>query len=160
MVITNLQIRKTLQLAPIILGLLALADLVLYFIPDFLGGLKINGYVTSLILLSLIAFYAYVGYPMFSMNLKKDRIIFRSHLALSTLFGKRLAVPRFNLLNLELDSSGFRDKLVVTYLNRHGKEAKQSFSITILSNRKKEMLKQAVEDFKRENSAQNLHLFI
>lgn len=160
MVITNLQIRKTLQLAPLILGALAIADLALYFIPDFLGGLKINGYVTSIILLSLIGFYAYVGYPMFSMNLKKDRIIFRSHLALSTLFGKRLSVPRMNLVNLEIDTTGFRDKLVVSYLNKHGKEAKQSFSITILSDRKKQMLKDAVESFQREQSPQNLHLFI
>ncbi len=160
MVITNLQIRKTLQLAPLGLLVLVVLDLILYFIPEFLGGLKVNGYLTSFILFSLIAFYAYVGYPMFAMNLKNDKIIFRSHLALSTLFGKTLAVPRRNITNLKIDYSGFRDKLVVTYVNRLGKEVSKAFSITILSNRKKRMLKQAVEDFDRDQSAQNLHLFI
>jgi len=160
MVITNLQIRKSLQWAPVALAVLVLADLILYLSPSFLGGLKINGYVTSFILLSLIAFYAYVGYPMFSMNLKKDKIIFRSHLALSTLFGKTLVVPRVNLSNLEIDQTGFRDKLKVTYLNRSGKEVSQKFSITILSERKKAMLRKAVEEFRREKSPQSLHLFI
>ena len=160
MVITNFQIRKTLQWAPVALLFLAIADVVLYFIPGFLGGLKINGYLTSLILLSIVAFYAYVGYPMFSMNLRKDKITFRSHLALSTLFGKPLVVPRMNITNLQLDFSGLRDKLVVTYVNREGKEVDQKFSISILSDRKKRMLVQAVEDFNREKSAQSLHLFI
>jgi len=160
MVITNLQIRKSLQLAPIALLVLILTDLVLYFIPGFLGGLKVNGYLTLVILLSFVAFYAYVGYPMFSMNLRNDKITFRSHLALSTLFGKRLVVPRRNITGLKLDYSGFRDKLVITYVNRFGKEVDKAFSITILSERKKNMLKQAVEDFNRERSAQSLHLFI
>lgn len=160
MVITNLQIRKTLQLAPVALLVLVLLDLILYFIPDFLGGLKVNGYITSFVLLSIIAFYAYVGYPMFIMNLKNDKVIFRSHLALSTLFGKRLVVPKNNITGLSLDYSGFRDKLVVSYVNRHGKEVQKAFSISILSDRKKRMLKNAVEDFNRERSAQNLHLFI
>ena len=160
MIITNLHIRKTLQLAPIVLLVLVLADLILYFIPEFLGGLKINGYMTTFILAAIIGFYAYAGYPMFSMNLKNDRITFRSHLALSSLFGKTLSVPRVNLMNLEIDKSGFRDKLIVSYLNKHGKEAQQRFSITILSDRKKRMLQEAVEDFQKEQSPQNLHLFI
>ena len=160
MIITNLQIRKTLQFAPIALVSLILADLILYLIPEFLGGLKVNGYLTSLVLLGLVAFYAYVGYPMFSMNLRNDKITFRSHLALSTLFGKKLVVPRRNITNLDLDYSGFRDKLLITYMNRYGREVTKSFSISILSDRKKQMLKEAVEDFKRERSAQSLHLFI
>lgn len=160
MIITNLQIRKTLQFAPIALVSLVLADLILYFIPGFLDGLKVNGYLTSFILLSLIGFYAYVGYPMFSMNLRNDKITFRSHLALSTLFGKKLVVPRRNITNLSLDYSGFRDKLMVTYMNRSGREVRKSFSISILSDRKKQMLKEAVEDFKRDRSANSLHLFI
>ena len=79
---------------------------------------------------------------------------------MSTLFGKTLVVPRMNITNLQLDFSGLRDKLVVTYVNREGKEVDQKFSISILSDRKKRMLVQAVEDFNREKSAQSLHLFI
>lgn len=160
MVITNLQIRKSLQLAPLALLVLVIVDLILYFIPGFLGDLKVNGYLTSAVLLSIVAFYAYVGYPMFSMNLKKDKITFRSHLALSTLFGKKLVVPRRNISGLHMDYSGFRDKLVVTYVNRYGKEVEKAFSISILSDRKKKMLQQAVKDFNRDQTAQSLHLFI
>jgi hypothetical protein len=160
MIITNLQIRKTLQWAPLALVSLILTDLILLFVPDFLGGLKINGYLTSAVLLSIVVFYAYVGYPMFSLNLKKDKFIFRSHLALSTLFGKTLMVPKNNITNLQMDLSGFRDKLVVTYLNKHGREDRKRFSISILSDRKKIMLHHAVEEFQKEKNADTLHLFI
>lgn len=160
MTITNLQIRKTLQYAPIALVTLVLADLILLFIPEFLGGIKVNGYVSALILVSVALFYGYVGYPMFSFDAKSDRIKIRSHLALSTFFGKKLNVPKMNITNLELDHSGVRDKLVVTYVNNQGVEVQERFSITILSKRKKEMLARAVEEFARERSAEKLHLFI
>ncbi len=160
MTITNLQIRKTLQFAPIALLTLVLADLILLFIPEFFGGIKVNGYVTGLILGSVALFYGYVGYPMFSFDAKSDYIKIRSHLALSTVFGKTLKVPKMNITDLKLDLSGVRDKLEIRYLNPQGKEVEDKFSITILSKRKKEMLKLAVEEFARERSPQNLHLFI
>lgn len=160
MTITNLQIRKTLQYAPIVLLTLVIADLILLFIPEFFGGVKVNGYVSGLIIASVALFYSYVGYPMFTFDAKSDYIKIRSHLALSSLFGRTLNVPKMNITNLSLDLSGIRDKLVIRYLNAKGQEVDQSFSITILSKRKKEMLAKAVEEFARERSPQNLHLFI
>lgn len=160
MTITNLQIRKTLQYAPIALLTLVLADLILLFIPEFFGGIKVNGYVTGLILGSVALFYGYVGYPMFTFNAKSDYIKIRSHLALSTLFGRKLNVPKMNITDLALDLSGVRDKLVIRYMDADGKEVEERFSITILSKRKKEMLGKAVEEFAKERSPQNLHLFI
>lgn len=160
MTITNLQIRKTLQYAPVALLTLVLADLILLFIPEFLGGIKVNGYLSTLIVLTVVAFYGYVGYPMFSFDTKGDYLKIRSHLALSTLFGKKLNVPKMNISNLVLDLDGVRDKLCVTYVNPQGVEVTEKFSITILSRRKKEMLQAAVEEFAREKSAEKLHLFI
>ena len=160
MTITNLQIRKTLQYAPIALVTLVLADMILIFIPEFFGGVKVNGYLSSLILLSILAFYAYVGYPMFSFDSKGDYLKIRSHLALSTLFGKKLRVPKRNIMDLKMDISGVRDKLIVAYLNNKGAKVEQRFSITILSRRKKAMLQAAVDEFARERSAEKLHLFI
>ncbi len=160
MTITNLQIRKTLQYAPIALVTLVLADLILLFIPEFLGGIKVNGYVSGLILSSVALFYGYVGYPMFSFDAKSDRIKIRSHLALSSLIGKKLNVPKMNITNLEIDNSGVRDKLIVTFVNNQGVEVQERFSITILSKRKKVMLHKAVEEFARERNPQTLHSFI
>lgn len=161
MIISNLQIRKTLQFAPLVLLGLILADLVLLiFVPEFFGGSAVNGYLTGLILALLVGFYAYYGYPMFTFDAKTDVLAIRSHLALSTLFGKTLNVPKMNITNLYVDTSGIRKKLVVTYINAQGVETDESFSITILSRRKTEMLIAAVEEFQRERSPKNLHLFI
>lgn len=160
MFVTNLQIRKTLQLAPIALASLVILDLILLFIPDFLGGLAINGYLTVLITLMIALFYAFFGFPIFSFNGAGDRLTIKSHLALSSVFGKTLSVPKMNITNLEIDLSGFRKKLVVTYINREGKEVSEAFSISILSNRKLKMLKKAVAHFEQEQSPATLHFFI
>jgi hypothetical protein len=160
MFITNLQIRKTLQLAPIALLTLIIADLVLIFVPGFLGGLALNGYLTIIITAAIVVFYAYFGFPMFSLDVKSDRVNIKSHLALSTVFGKTLSVPKMNITNLAIDRSGLRRKLVVTSINNEGQEVSESFSITILSNRKLAMLEKAVQNFKQEKSPVNLHFFI
>jgi hypothetical protein len=158
--ISNLQIRKTLKLAPIVLIILVGIDILFLFIPGFFGGLKLNGYVAVAIPLLAIGFYSYVGYPLFTFDAKSDVIKIKTHMALSQFFGKKLAVPRMNITGLAIDESTLRDKLVVTYINRHGKEVSDEFSITILSERKKEMLKQAIESLNQEHSPKNLHLFI
>ena len=160
MFVTNLQIRKTLQFAPIALLTLIIADLVLLFVPGFLGGLALNGYLSTIITLAIIVFYAYFGFPMFSFNAESDRIKIKSHLALSTLFGKTLSVPKMNITDLKIDLSGYRKKLVISYINSEGKEVSDKFSITILSNRKLKMLEKAVQSFEQEKSPANLHFFI
>jgi hypothetical protein len=160
MFVTNLQIRKTLQLAPIALATLIIADLVLLFVPDFLGGLALNGYLTTIITVSIVLFYAFFGFPMFSFNAESDRIKIKSHLALSTVFGKTLSVPKMNITDLKIDLSGYRKKLVITYINSQGKEVSDKFSISILSRRKLAMLEKAVESFAQEKSPVNLHFFI
>jgi hypothetical protein len=160
MFITNLQIRKTLRLAPIALLTLIIADLVLLFVPDFLGGLALNGYLSIAITAAIVIFYAYFGFPMFSLDVKSDRLNIKSHLALSTVFGKTLSVPKMNITNLKIDRSGLRKKLMVSYINREGQEVSDKYSITILSNRKLAMLEQAVRSFEQEKSPANLHFFI
>jgi len=160
MFVTNLQIRKTLQLAPIALLTLIILDLALLFVPDFLGGLALNGYLSTIITLAIVFFYAYFGFPMFSFNAESDRIKIKSHLALSTVFGKTLSAPKMNITDLKIDLNGFRKKLVISYINAEGKEVSDKFSITILSRRKLEMLEKAVESFEQEKSPANLHFFI
>ena len=160
MLVSNLQISRTLKYVPIILTVMVLIDILFLFIPGFFGGLKLNGYVAVAIPLAAIAFYSYVGYPLFTFSDKSDDVLkIRSHMAMSRFFGKELAIPKMNITNLEIDLSGIRKKLIVTYI-KGGKEVSETFSITILSKRKLKMLEAAVENIQREKSPRNLHLFI
>ena len=159
MLVTNLQISRTLRILPIILGLLVALDLTLYFIPDFLGNLKVNGYLAVSITALTILFYSYVGFPIFTLDAKSDIVKIKSHLALSKLFGKSRRIPKMNITNLEIDTSGIRRKLIISYLY-DGKEIRERFNVTLLSRRKYAMLEAAIEDLRRENSPRNLHYFI
>lgn len=159
MLVTNLQISKTLKWIPIALAALVVVDLLFLFIPGLFGDLKLNGYVAIAIPLMAIAFYSYVGYPLFTFDAKSEVIKIRSHMALSRFFGKQVVIPKMNITNLTIDLTGIRKKLIVTYL-KGGKEVSEKFSITILSDRKIKKLEQAVEDLARERSPRNLHLFI
>jgi len=159
MFVTNKQIGKTLKLMPILLLILVAIDVLFLFIPGFFGGAKLNGYVAIAIPVLVIAFYSYVGYPLFTFDAKSDVVKIKSHLALSTLFGKELVIPKMNITDLDIDLSGIRKKLIVTFI-KQGKEVSESFSITILSDRKLKKLEQAVADIHREKSPKNLHLFI
>ncbi len=144
---------------PILLLILVAIDVLFLFIPGFFGGAKLNGYVAIAIPVLVIAFYSYVGYPLFTFDAKSDVVKIKSHLALSTLFGKELVIPKMNITDLDIDLSGIRKKLIVTFI-KQGKEVSESFSITILSDRKLKKLEQAVADIHREKSPKNLHLFI
>ena len=159
MIVTNRQIGKTLRIMPAVLLLAVLIDVLFLFIPGFFGGLKLNGYVAVAIPIMVIAFYSYVGYPLFTFNAQADVVKIRSHLALSKIFGKELSIPKMNITNLEIDRSGIRKKFVITYI-KQGKEVSESFSITILSARKLKMLEAAVADVHQEKSPKNLHFFI
>lgn len=160
MLVTNFHIRKTLQWAPIALILLVLLDIILYFIPDFLGDLRVNGYVAIGIPLLAAAFYAYVGYPLFKLDARDNILKVQSHLALAGLFGKSLAVPQMNITDLQIDESGIRRKLIITYINAQGVELSDSFSITLLSAYRLKMLRRAVDNLREEDSPRNLHLFV
>jgi hypothetical protein len=159
MIVSNRQIGKTLRLMPPVLLLLVAIDVLFLFIPGFFGGLKLNGYVAIAIPLFVIIFYSYVGYPLFTFNAQSDVVKIKSHLALSTIFGKRLEIPKMNITDLNIDRSGIRKKLVITYI-KNGREENESFSITILSKRKLQKLEQAVENIHEEKSPKNLHFFI
>lgn len=159
MLVSNLQISKTLKYVPIVLYSIVLLDLLLIFVPDLFGGVRINGYLATAIIVGAVAFYSYMGYPLFTFDAKTEVIKIRSHLALSTIFGKELSVQRDNITSLEINLEGIRKYLVVTYI-RGGKEVSEKFSITILSDRKLKRLENAVEDIKLEKSARNFHLFI
>lgn len=160
MLVTNFHIRKTLQWAPLALIILVLLDIILYFVPDFLGDLRVNGYVAIGIPLLAGAFYAYVGYPLFRLDARDSILEIRSHLALVGLFGKTLKVPQMNITDLRIDESGIRRKLVVTYINAQGREVEEKFSITLLSAYRLKMLRRAVENLRDEDSPRNLHLFV
>lgn len=159
MLVTNLQISRTLKYVPLALALLVIVDLLFLFVPGFLGDLKLNGYVATAIIVGALAFYSYIGFPLFTLDAKTDIVKIRSHMALSKFFGKSLNIPKMNITDLEIDLSGFRKKLIVTYI-KGGKEVSEKFSITLLSDRKKKMLEAAIEDLRREQSPKNLHLFI
>lgn len=159
MLVTNLQISRTLRILPLVLGILVAIDLTLYFIPDLFGDLRVNGYVAIGIPIISLLFYSYVGYPIFTLDAKSDIVKIKSHLALSSVFGKSRRIPKMNITNLEIDNSGIRRKLIITYLY-DGKEIRESFNVTLLSRRKHAMLEAAIEDLQRENSPRNLHYFI
>lgn len=159
MLVTNRQIGKTLRIMPIILLVLVIIDVLFLFIPGFFGGLKLNGYVAIAIPVLAIGFYSYVGYPIFTLNAQADVLKIRSHLAFGALLGKRLEIPKMNITDLEIDRSGIRKKLVLTYI-KGGVEVSEKFSVTILSNRKMKRLEQAVNSIHNENSPKNLHFFI
>lgn len=160
MLVTNFHIRKTLQIAPLLLLALVILDIILYFLPGFLGDLKVNGYVAIGIPLLAASFYAYVGYPLFKLDAHDGILRVRSHLAFAGLFGKNLAVPQMNITDLHIDDSGIRKKLVITYINRAGIETSESFSITLLSKHRLNMLEKAVASLREEDSPRSLHLFI
>lgn len=159
MIVSNRHIGKTLRFMPPLLLLAVIIDVLFLFIPGFFGGLKLNGYVAIAIPVFVIIFYSYVGYPLFTLDAKSDVVKIRSHMALSAVFGKQLVIPKMNITNLEIDRSGIRKKLIVTYI-RGGKEVSEKFSITILSARKLKMLEAAVADIHQEQSPKNLHFFI
>lgn len=81
-------------------------------------------------------------------------------MALSRFFGKRVSIPKMNITNLEIDLSGIRKKLIVTFINRYGKEVSETFSISLLSRKRLKMLEAAVDNIQREKSPKNLHLFV
>lgn len=157
--ISNAQISRTLKYVPMGLYFLVLLDVLLLLVPGLFGGLKVNGYVAVAIPVLALAFYSYIGYPVFTFNARDEVIRIRSHMAFSHFFGKELVVPKMNITHLAIDQSGIRRKLIVTYI-KSGKEVQEKFSITILSDRKLKMLEAAIEDLEREKSPRNIHLFI
>jgi hypothetical protein len=159
MLVSNLQISRTLRLMPFILGGLVILDLGLYLVPGLFGDLKVNGYVAIAIPAAAVLFYSYVGFPIFTFDAQSEVVKIRSHLALSQVLGKSRRIPKMNITDLNIDRSGIRNKLEVTYLSA-GREISEKFSITLLSRRKMKMLEAAVEDFHRERSPRNLHYFI
>lgn len=160
MLVSNLHISKTLRYVPLVLALVVVIDILFLFIPGFFGGLELNGYVAIAIPVLAIAFYSYIGFPLFTFNSTTDVIKIKSHMALSRFFGKSLTIPKMNITNLEIDLSGVRKKLTVTFINRYGKEVSETFSISILSRKRLKMLEAAVDNIQREKSPKNLHLFI
>lgn len=154
--INNLNISKYLKWTLAIAALVGVVDLLLSFNQGRLGEI-FTGYSGLFILGLLIAAYVFVGFPIFRFNSNLDYLKIKSHLALSKSLGKELVISRENLVSFEIDSSGFRKKLIVCYIVG-GREVKEKFSISLLNNSKIRNLAKSMDMIADPSSG--YHLFI
>ncbi len=159
MKISNKNIRSFLSLGTSLLGLLAIADLVFLMWSGALGNL-FHGYGALVVPAIITGAYAYLGLPIFQFNAQSNVLHIKSHLAFSSVFGKDLYILKKNILRFEIDTVRIRKKLTVHYL-KDGKEFKETFSISLLSNKKIADLAKEVDLIESENGwSSNSHLFI
>lgn len=159
MKITNKNIRTLISLGTILLGLVAVADLIFLIWSGALGSL-LHGYGALIMPAIIIGAYSYLGLPIFQFNAQSNVLHIKSHMAFSSVFGKDLYILKKNILRFEIDTVRIRKKLTVHYL-KDGREFKETFSISLLSNKKIADLAKEVDLIQSENSwSSNSHLFI
>lgn len=157
--ISNLNIRSFIRLAVIALALLAIVDLALLLASGALGNL-FRGYSVLVAPAIIFGAYAYLGLPIFRFDANSSILHIRSHMAFGRLFGKDLYILKKNILRFEIDTIRIRKKLTVHYL-KDGREFKETFSISLLGNKKIENLAKQVDLIHTENGwVANHHLFI
>ncbi len=125
------------------LGGIALADLILAHTFKVMDD-PFTGYSALIVPALIIGAYAYVGNPIFQFNTSSDILHIKSHSALTELFGKEIYVHKRNIQKLEVDRERLRKKLTIHYI-KNGKDCKEKFSITLLSNAKIEKLAREVD---------------
>lgn len=160
MKVTNKNIRNFLRRGTIVLGCVAIADIIIALTTNGFLDEIFKGYSAFILPVAMIGFYAYVGMPIFQFNSDSNVLHIKSHMAFTEIFGKELYVLKKNILKFEIDRKRIRKKLTVHYL-KDGKEFSETFSIALLNNRKIEHLAHKVEliqsEVRKEN---NYHLFI
>ena len=148
MKISNLNLQNIIRWSVIMLGAIALADLILAHTFKVVDD-PFTGY-TALIIPALIGgIYAYVGNPIFHFNASSDILHIKSHSALTDLIGKEIYVHKKNIQKMEIDRERLRKKLVVYYI-KNGVDCKEKFSITLLCNTKIEKLAREVDLIRSE----------
>ncbi len=159
MKISNKNIRSFISIGTMLLGLVAIADLIFLIWSGALGNL-LHGYGALVVPAIIAGAYAYLGLPIFQFNTKSNVLHIKSHMAFSSVFGKDLYILKKNILRFEIDTVRIRKKLTVHYL-KDGKEFKETFSISLLSNKKIAELAKEVDLIQSENGwSSNSHLFI
>lgn len=143
MKISNLNLRNAIRWSVILLGALALADLILAHTFKVMDD-PFTGYTALIIPAFILGAYAYIGNPIFQFNASSEVLHIKSHSSLSDLLGKELFIHKHNLQKMEVERNRLRKKLTVYYLH-NGVECREHFSITLLSNKKVEQLAKEVE---------------
>jgi len=143
MKISNLNLRNALRWSVILLGVIALADLVLAHTFKVVND-PFTGYTALIIPALILGAYAYTGNPIFQFDASTDVLRIKSHSSLSEFIGKELVVNKKNIQKIEVDRERLRKKLTVYYL-KNGKDCKQRFSIALLNNQKIEKLASEID---------------
>lgn len=160
MSIHNYNIRTVLRTIISIMVVVAVVDVIISQTSGSLGAF-FKGYSVAIFPVVVIATYAYLGMPMFHFDNESEILHVRSHFALGRFIGKELFVPKANILSLQIDRKRIRKKLTVRYI-KNGSEFSETFSISMLGNKKIEELAKQVELIQAVNSNQagGTHLFI
>lgn len=159
MSITNQNLKSVIRLVVIVLAMVAIVDLALLIWSGALTGL-FKGYSVLVIPAIIFGAYAYLGLPIFHFDADSTVLHIKSHMAFGNIFGKDLYILKKNILRFEIDTVRIRKKLTVHYL-KDGKEFKETFSISLLSNKKIEKLAKQVDLIQTENGwSNNAPLFI
>ncbi len=159
MKISNQNIRNIIRWSLILPVAIVLAD-VIFALSSHLPVELFRGYSAFIYPIAILGLYAYVGMPIFHFNADSEVLHIKSHMAFSEVFGKELYVAKKNIVKFEIDRKRLRKKLKVHYL-KDGREFSQTFSITLLGNKKIENLAKEIKLIHAEVGHQsNFHLFI
>mgnify|MGYP006289668953 CR=1 FL=1 len=129
------------------------------FFPEFMDRF-FTGYSAVAVPLLIISVYAYIGFPIFSFDDSTSILRIKSHLAMGEFFGKELRVHKKNIVKLSVDQNRLRKELRVHYLHA-GEERTETFSISLLSDKKIRKLAHKVELIESQvGNKGGQHLFI
>lgn len=138
----------------------AVVDVVIANTSGSLGAF-FKGYSVAIFPVVVIATYAYVGMPLFNFDAESEVLHIQSHFVVGRFIGKDLYVPKANILSFKIDRQRIRKKLTVRYI-KNGSEFSETFSISLLGNKKISELARQVELIESTNNSQvsGTHLFI
>lgn len=160
MSVHNYNIKTVLRTILAIMVVVAAVDVVISQTSGSLGAF-FKGYSVAIFPVVVIATYTYLGMPLFHFDNESEILHVQSHFALGRFIGKDLYVPKANILSLQIDRKRIRKKLTIRYI-KNGAEHSETFSISMLGNKKIEELARQVELIESVNSKQagGTHLFI
>lgn len=132
--ITNKNIKSTFLFIFYSLLFIAILDLSLSTVNGSLGNI-FSGYSILVLPVLLCILYGYLGMPLFTLDGEAELWQLKSHFVLNKYVGKELYIIKSNIIDINIDRSGLRKKLIVRFL-KDGEEVEEKFGISLLSEAK------------------------